>query len=211
MIIIFIKKYWQLIIIGILLTVIFSMNKCSNNIPSTKKQKVIVPEAIDSIKKPTVIYNYPSKKDSIVYKKGKTIYTENPIDKKMAEELIQAIKDQDSLKVLRLYLSSIGEREQTRIFNDKNTTIEVYTKVQGQVLDQRISKYIYKEKEVVADVEIKESKFAIYGGSNLQYTSEMKIVPSVQLGVQIGKRLIITGGYGLDQSYQAGFLYKIKL
>ena len=207
----FIKKYWQLITIGLLLIVIFSMSKCSNDIPSTKKQKVIVPEVIDSIKNHTVIYKHPSKKDSIVYKKGKTIYTENPINKKMAEELIQALKDQDSLKVLRLYLSSIGEREQTRIFNDKNATIEVYTKVQGKILDQKISKYIIKEKEIVADVEIKESKFAIYGGSNLQYTSEMKIVPTVQLGVQIGKRLIITGGYGLDQSYQAGFLYKIKL
>ena len=205
------KKYWYFVIIGILLVIIFSMSKCSNDKPSTKKQKVIVPEVIDSIKKPTIIYNYPSKKDSVVYKKGKVIYTENPVNKKMAEELIQALKDHDSLKVLRLYLSSIGEREQTRIFNDKNATIEVYTKVQGKILDQKISKYIIKEKEVVADVEIKESKFAIYGGSNLQYTSEMKIVPNIQLGVQIGKRLIITGGYGLDQSYQAGFLYKIKL
>lgn len=209
--ILFIKKYWQLITIGLLLIVIFSMSKCSNDIPSTKKQKVVVPAVIDSIKNPTVIYKHPSKKDSIVYKKGKTIYTENPINKKMAEELIQAMKDQDSLKILRLYLASIGEREQTRIFNDKNATIEVYTKVQGKILDQKISKYIVKEKEVVADVEIKESKFAIYGGSNLQYTSEMKIIPNIQLGVQIGKRLIITGGYGLDQSYQAGFLYKIKL
>ena len=190
---------------------IFSMSKCSNNTPSTKKQKVIIPEVINSIKKPTIIYNHTSKKDSIVYKKGKTIYTENPVNKKMAEELIQALKNQDSLRVLRLYLSSIGEREQTRIFNDKNLTIEVYTKVQGKVLEQRISKYTVKEKEVVTDVEIKESKFAIYGGSDLQYTSEMKIIPSVQLGIQIGKRLIITGGYGLDQSYHAGFLYKIKL
>jgi len=209
--ILFIKKYWQLITIGILLLVIFSMTKYSNDTSYTKKQKIIVPEIIDSIKKPTIIYNHPDKKDSIVYKKGKVIYTENPINKKMAEELIQALKDQDSLKILRLYFSSIGEREQTRIFNDKNATIEVYTKVRGQLLDQKISKYIVKEKEVVADVEIKESKFAIYGGSNLQYTSEMKIVPNIQLGVQIGKRLIITGGYGLDQSYQAGFLYKIKL
>lgn len=208
---IFLKKYWQLITIGILLLVIFSMNKCSSDKPSVKKQKIIVPEVIDSIKKPTIIYNHPTRKDSVVYKKGKTIYTENPVNKKMAKELIQAMKDQDSLKVLRLYLSSIGEREQTRIFNDKNATIEVYTKVQGQVLEQRISKYTIKEKEVVADVEIKESNFAIYGGSNLQYTSEMKIVPTVQLGVQIGKRLIITGGYGLDNSYQGGFLYKIKL
>lgn len=209
--ILFIKKYWQLITIGLLLIVIFSMSKCSNDIPSTKKQKVVVPAVIDSIKNPTVIYKHPSRKDSIVYKKGKTIYTENPVNKKMAEELIQALKDQDSLKILRLYLSSIGEREQIRIFNDKNATIEVYTKVQGKILEQKISKYTIKEKEVIANVEIKESNFAIYGGSNLQYTSEMKIIPNIQLGVQIGKRLIITGGYGLDKSYQAGVLYKIKL
>lgn len=205
-----IKKYGQLLIILTLLTSLLLTNKCSGD-NSTRKQKIVVPEIIDSIKSSTIIYNYPPKKDSVVYKKGKTIYTENHIDKKMAEELIQALKDQDSLKVLRLYLSSIGEREQTRIFDDKNQTIEVYTKTQGKVLDQRITKYTIKEKTIIADVPIKEVNFAIYAGSNINYTSELKIIPSAMLGVQLSKRLIITGSYGLDKSAQLGFLYKIKL
>lgn len=208
--ILFIKKYWQYIIFSVLIIMLIPKS-CSDNVANTRKQKIIMPEVIDSIKRSTIIYNFPSKKDSVFYKKGKVIYTENHVNKRMAEELIQAIKDQDSLKVLRLYLASIGETEQTRIFNDDNATIEVYTKVQGKILDQKIYKYVIKEKEVIADVKIKESNFAIYGGSNLQYTSEMKIIPTAQVGVQIGKRLIITAGYGLDNSYQGGFLYKIKL
>lgn len=209
--ILFLKKHFQYFIIVILVIMLLFPKYCNKDNVSTRDKKIIIPEVIDSISKPIVINNYPPKKDSVIYKKGKTIYTENPINKKMAQELIQALKDQDSLKVLKLYLSSIEEREQIRIFNDKNLNIEVYTKVRGQLLDQKISKYIINEKEVKTNIEIKESNFAIYAGGNFQYNSDIKITPNIQLGVQIGKRLIITGGYGLDKSYQAGVLYKIKL
>ena len=210
MIMILFKKNWYYFIIG-LLSIILLATTCSDNVSSTKSQKIMIPEVIGEIKKSTIIYNHPGKKDSIVYKKGRTIYTENPVNDKMAQELIQAMKDQDSLKILRLYLSSIGEKEQTRIFNDENTTIEVYTKVRGELLDQKISKYTIKQKEINVQVPIKETRFAVYVGSTLNYSSEMKLNPSVQLGVQTSKRLIVTGSYGLSKSIQVGLLYKIKL
>lgn len=205
------KKYGQLIIIGVLtLIILFNLNR-SDETPSTRKQKVIVPEVIGKIDKPIGIINHKGKKDSIVYKPGMVIRTENPINQKMAEELIEAMKDQDTLKVLRLYLKSIEEREETHIYKDKNQTIEVYNKIRGELLEQKISKYTIDKKEIVTDVVIKEPKFAIYTGASLQYNNELKLIPAANLGVQVSKRLIITGSYGLDKSIQAGVLYKIKL
>lgn len=210
MIINILKKYWQYIVIGLLLIILFTRS-CSNETPTTKIQKVFVPEVVDSIKKPRVTIHVKDEKDSVIYKPGVVIYTENPVNDKMAQELIQAMKDQDSLKVLRLYLKSIGEKEEINIYDDKNQTIEVYTKVRGELLDQKISKYTIKQKEISIQVPIKETRFAVYVGSTLNYSSEMKLNPSVQLGVQTSKRLIVTGSYGLDKSIQVGLLYKIKL
>lgn len=202
------KNNWYYIVIIILLSIIFFNYNKDNEV---KSSKIIIPERKGSISKPVAIINYKSKKDSVKTLKGDYIYTENPINKKLADDLIEALKNKDSLQILKLYLKSIEEKEQSRIFYDKNQTIEVYTKYRGDILDQKILNYKINQIDTLIKPIVKETKFAIYVGSSLNYTKELKLVPSANIGVQISNRLIITGSYNLDKTYQAGVLYKLKL
>ena len=202
-------KFWYILVLVIIL--LFIPKFCLNKNDLIQNEKIKLPEKKGSISKPVAIINHKSKKDSIKTLKGNYIYTENPINKKLADDLIEALKNKDSLQILKLYLKSIEEKEQSRIFYDKNQSIEVYTKYRGDILDQKILNYKIKERDTLIKPIIKETKFAVYIGSSLNYTKELKLTPSANVGVQISNRLILTGSYSLDKSYQAGILYKLKL
>lgn len=172
-------------------------------------QKVVVPEQKGTFKEPTVIITHTGKKDSIVYRKGKTIYTENPFNEKLSEEFLKAQKENDSLKALTLYLNSIQEREETYIFDNKDAKIEVYIKTRGEIL-KITPTYTIKEREVEVAVKQKESKFALYAGASIESTTDLnKLVPKAIIGIQNAKGDILSAGIGTDKSFQVGYSFRL--
>lgn len=65
----------------------------------------------------------------------------------MAQELIEALKYKDSVKILKLYLSAIEEKDGTYVFDDKNLNLEVATRTRGTLLSIK-PKYTIKEKQL---------------------------------------------------------------
>jgi len=200
------KHFWKFTTL-ICIIIIFIQRGCES---TSSNIKIKVPEVIGKINTPTAIINHKGKKDSIVYKKGKIIYTENPFNHKMAEELIAAQKANDSLKVLNLYLSAIQEREQTRVFDDKYLTVSVYNKTRGELLDQKID-YKIKEREIEVPVPIKNTVFATYAGGGIYYNFE-KAKPAIKLNLDIQNKKGDILGVGYDPFNTTIFLdYKVRI
>ena len=116
--------------IVVLSVALFTQRSCSAQ--TTIKQKVVVPEKKGEFENPVSIVNEKGKKDSITWK-DKIIKTENPINKKLAEDFILSQKENDSLKSLKLYLNAIEERESEYIFDNKDLKLEIRTKTRGEV------------------------------------------------------------------------------
>jgi hypothetical protein len=195
-----------LVILGLLVYIFISPQKNQNK---TATQKVIIPEKKGEIKNPIFIIKHKGVKDSIIWK-DKIIRTENPVNKKLAEDFIASQKENDSLKSLKLYLNAIQEVDGTYVFNDKYIKIEVNTKTRGEIL--KISpKYTIKEREEIVQVKQKETVFAIYTGAGLSTTTTLeKVTPEVNLGFQNKKGSILSFKYGItDKSVGVGYSLRI--
>ena len=203
------KKYYKEFIIIILLVVIFLMNTCGGSDKQTQKVKIKTPEVIGKIDKPSVILHHKSTHDSIVYKKGKTIYTENPFNKELAEAFKDIQKENDSLKLFTIYLKAIQERSETRVFDNGDITVKVLTKTRGEILDQSID-YKIKPREIKVDIPNKNSVFVVYVGGGLKSNINVgDLSPTGMLGIQNRKGNLLFVQYGLDRSVQVGYSFRI--
>lgn len=200
------KLALHLTILGLLVYIFIGTQKKSESI---SKQKVVVPERKGEFKNPTAIINYKGKKDSIVWK-DKVIKTENPINKKLAEDFITSQKENDSLKSLKIYLNAIEEVDRTYVFNDKYLKLEVATKTRGKIL-KIIPKYTIKEREEIVQVKQKETVFALYAGAGINTTTTLdKLTPEVNIGFQNKKGNLLTFKYGItDKSVGVGYSLRI--
>lgn len=193
-----------------LIAIIFMQRSCAPQIEKyNSRQEVVVPKKEGDFSKPvTIIKRSVIRKDSIIWK-DKIIKTENPINKKLAEDYIKAQKERDSLKALNLYLKAIEEKEETYVFNNKDLKLEIDTKTRGSILSIK-PKYEIKEREQVVPVKQKETKFALYTGASLEYiTSLEKLTPKASIGIQNSKGSILSVEMGLDKSVQIG--YSVRL
>lgn len=192
-----------------LVFVIFMQRSCAPQIKQyNASQQVVIPKKEGSIEKPILIVNNKIKKDSIIYN-GNNVITDSPVDKKLVNEYIQAQKDNDSLKALNLYLRSIGEHSETRIFDNKDLNVKVHTKTRGEILNMNID---YERKEFIESVKVKEkeTKFALYAGAGLGYTSDLnKLTPKAIIGIQNRKGDILSFEAGTDKSIQVGYSFRI--
>jgi hypothetical protein len=200
------KLTLHLIILGLLVFIFIGSQKKAEN---TTKQKVVVPERKGEFKSPSAIINIKGKKDSIIWK-DKIVRTENPINKKLAEDFIASQKENDSLKILKLYLDAIEEVDGTYVFNDNYLKLEVATKTRGKIL-KITPKYTIKEREEILQVKQKETVFALYAGAGLNTTTTVeKLTPEVNLGFQNRKGSILTFKYGItDKSIGIGYSLRI--
>ena len=170
------------------------------------EEKVTIPEKTGDFADTPKVTEGKKRKDSIVYRKGKTIYTENPINKKLAEDYLQA---KDSIQKLKLYLDAIQEKEETHTFDNKDLKLEVYTKTRGQILDIK-PKYTIKEKEVTIKVPQKQTVLAVYGGLELANNALLNnMTVKIDLGVQNRKGTIFTIGADNRSNYYIGAKVKI--
>lgn len=197
-----------LTIVG-LLSVIFMQRSCAPQIKQyNASQQVTIPKKEGSFDKPVAIINDKSKKDSVIYN-GQKIVTENPVNKKLVEDYIKSQKENDSLKALNLYLKAIEERTETRVFDNKDMKIKVNTKTRGEILNMKVD---YERKEFTENVKVqeKETKFALYAGAGLDYTSDLnKLTPKAIIGIQNSKGDIISVGVGTDKSIQVGYSFRL--
>lgn len=197
------------ITIVFLVGVIFTQRSCAPQIEKyNSRQEVMIPKKEGVFLKPSLVIKEAPKKDSIKWN-DRIIKTENPIDKKLANDYIQAQKENDSLKALNLYLKAIGEHEDTYVFDDKNLKLEVSTKTRGEILSIK-SKYEIKERVEVVPVRQKETKFALYTGVSLEYITDLnRLTPKASLGFQNKKGDILSVEMGLDKSIQVGYSFRL--
>jgi len=195
------------ITIAVLLAVVFVQRGCTRK--GLEVVKVKIPEKTGTIQKHTAIIDHTTKKDTVRFA-GKDIYTENPVNKQMAEGLIKALKDKDSLRIVNLYLNAIQEREQTRVFSNKDLSVDVWVKTRGEILDMKVDWKI-KEQEIKVQIPVKTTVLALYAGTGLETTTRLdKLVPKISLGVQNKKGDILTVSYGItDQSVGVGYVMRI--
>ena len=192
-----------------LVVVIFLQRNCSPQIKQyNDTQKVVIKEKVGSIDKPITIIEIRKQRDTIKFN-NQDIITESHVDKTMVKDYLLAQKENDSLKALNLYLRAIGEKSEIRTFDNRDLNLKVTTKTRGEILDMKID---YERKEFTEDVIVKqkETRFAVYTGAALGYTSDMnKIIPKVLIGVQNRKGDIISFEAGTDKSIQIGYSLRI--
>lgn len=198
-------KYAYPIIIVLLLGYIFLQKSCDTQ-HNTEKKNATIPEKKGEFKKPTAQINH-KQKDSIVFRKGQTIYTENPINKELAEEFIKLQKENDSLGLLKKYVDAVQIRKQTTIFDDKDITLEIDTEVQGE-LKSILPRWKVKEYKTKVEAPIK-TRPAVYVGAGISDNKQFNnFTAQAEIGLQI-KRDIISITADTKQNF--GIKYLIKL
>ena len=204
---------FRISLIVVSITVIFFIQRgCSKKDEPVKKIEAVIPKVEGKFDKPTKVIEGKSKKDSVIWK-DKIIRTENPVNKKMAQELMEALKYKDSVKILKLYLSAIEEKDGTYVFDDKNLNLEVVTRTRGTLLSIK-PKYTIKEKTVEVPVKQKKQVFAMYAGvgisDNLQFNN---FAAEVEIGLQNKAGDIISAGNDTQKNISLKYskqLFKIK-
>lgn len=195
---------FYLAIVAVLIYIISTIETC-NKPKGTQTVEVIVPEKKGSFEKPTSTIEYLPGKDSVVYK-SKTIYTENPVNKELANSYITA---KDSLEQLKLYLKAIEEKEKTSVFDNEDVKIEVYTKTRGELLDIK-SKYTIKEKTIKAAVPQKQTVLALYGGGEVISNQGFdNFALKADIGIQNRKGTIISLGIDNRNNYYLGAKFRL--
>ena len=191
-----------LYVVGIFFVIfLFTLVKQCTEPKETIPVTIETPAKSGSFEKPTEVIPGVAKKDSIVYKNGKTIYTENPINKQLAEDYLKAT---DSIKRLKLYLDAIQEKDGTYVYDNKDLKLEIYTKTRGELLEIK-PKYTIKPTEVKVDVPVKQTVFAMYGGLELGNNSSLSnLSVKADVGIQNKKGTIFSVGADTRGNYFVG-------
>lgn len=191
-----------LYVIGIFFVIfLFTLVKQCNEPKETIPVTVETPAKSGSFEKPTEFVPGVAKKDSIVYKKGKTIYTENPINKQLAEDYLKAT---DSIKRLKLYLDAIQEKDGTYVYDNKDLKLEIYAKTRGELLEIK-PKYTIKPSEVKVDVPVKQTVLAMYGGIEVGNNASLtNLTVKADVGLQNKRGTIFTVGADTRSNFYVG-------
>ena len=170
---------------------------------------MIVPEVKGTFnaKKPV---NEPVTKPSFSQRKenDKTIYKENPIDKKLIAENEKLKKDfakaNDSIKQLS-FNKAIQLNKFSSKFEDENLTLNINGIVQGEV-KEITPNYTIKEKKIEVPVKIKETFLRVLVGADIEYKpGYIRPIFKANLMLQGKKGNIISFGYDNFQNYYAGY------
>jgi len=191
-----------LYVVGIFFVIfLFTLVKQCNEPKETIPVTVEIPAKSGSFEKPTEFIPGVAKKDSIVYKKGKTIYTENPINKQLAEDYLKAT---DSIKRLKLYLDAIQEKDGTYVYDNKDLKLEIYAKTRGELLEIK-PKYTIKPSEVKVDVPVKQTVLAMYGGIEVGNNASLtNLTVKADVGLQNKRGTIFTVGADTRSNFYVG-------
>jgi hypothetical protein len=186
----------------ILIFLLLLQYKCS----SKKTIEVIVPEKKGSFN--VSLSKEEKQKTKTEYKtiKGDLIYLDNPINTELAN---QYEKSKDSIEKLNMYLNSIQIKEYNIPFEDESVKINNYIKTQGTLLENK-TEYTIKEKKILVDVPSKETKFALYGGTEIYNNTEFSNFGfKGNIFIQGKKGNIISISYDNQKNIYLGYNFKI--
>jgi hypothetical protein len=191
-----------LYVVGIFFVIfLFTLVKQCTEPKETIPVTIEIPAKSGSFEKPTEVIPGVSKKDSIIYKNGKTIYTENPINKQLAEDYLKAT---DSIKRFKLYLDAIEEKDGTYVYDNKDLKLEIYAKTRGELLEIK-PKYTIKPLEVKVEVPVKQTVLAMYGGIEVGNNASLtNLTVKADLGLQNKKGTIFTIGADTRDNFYVG-------
>ncbi len=202
------KKYLVYILLLISISLNFIQRSCSN--PDNIKPQIIkikIPEIKGSIKE-SKITKIDGTANKIEYRDKKVI-VENPKTQKLLELYL---KENDSLKRLKMYGEAITEHTQINTFENDDLKADITSTTQGKLLDLSLTNYIIKSKELPITLPpSKNTVFALYTGGGLYYNNKyQEIGYKVDLGFQNKKGDILDIGY--DPFNKSIFVdYKLRL
>lgn len=138
---------------------------------SNKKQTITIPSISNSFEGivPVEIKIDTLYKDSIIYK-DKKIIVENPVNKKLAEDYLKALYENDSLKTLNLYLSAIQTRNYKSVFEDDYIKATVYSQTTGTLDSLKLD---YTRKEIKIDIPTNSFKYKVFIGGSVGINKEL--------------------------------------
>lgn len=187
----FIKTNFLYILLVICIFVIFIQRSYNNEKTITITRNIKVPELKGAILEST-IEKLNDGSNAILYK-SKVVYTEN---KETQEKLNQYIKENDSLKRLKMYGDAIMTREQINTFEDSLIQVKIKSRIEGKLSNMALVDYTIKSRELPITIEQptpKETKFALYMGGGSYYNLEnQKLNYKAGLTLQNKKGALLT-------------------
>jgi len=180
--------------------VAFWFRGCSGSTPKPQIAKVIVPEVkgVFESKKPAHEPIVINANNTANMQKGKTVFVENPIDKKLIAENEKLKKDfakADSATKDVIFEKVAQLNKFSSNFEDENIIINIEGIVQGEVKEITPS-YIRKKIETEVTVKVKESVFRVLAGGAVGLNKELnQAAYQLDLNFQNRKGNIISAEY----------------
>jgi len=203
----------DILLVALIGFIIFTQFFGSSDDPDPKTVTIVIPEVSGTVEE--TVKDVPKTTVEIYDPIPKTV-TKIIVDKEYKEKYERAIKENDSLTAINLFLQSIEINEYNRVLVDNDTLkLVAYAKTRGILLKYKVD-YTIKENTITYDpVVVKERpKFTLLAGGGL-------IVPTNQLdptmafkadiGFQNQKGNIIEVGYDTQQNIYVGYKHAIKL
>lgn len=190
-----------------LLLIVFSFfigrytKQCKTDVIYTK---VTTPEITHKFDSPQVFVPETNAIKSIIKYKDTTIFIPQ-VNQELLDKYIALENENDSNKKelirLKMYSDAVSIKEYNTPFEDKNIKLNVYSKIQGQLLEQK-PEYTIKSQDLTIPVTIpkpKEKVFSMNVGAGITTTKQLdKIDPSVHLDLINKKGNILSASYSID-------------
>lgn len=148
----------------------------------------------------------------------KTIFKDKYIDKKIIvvdslykAEYLSALKENDSLRALNLFLSSIELKTfNDTILDDKNVSIKAKIKTRGDLISYKVD-YTIKPQKHEYIPEVKLPRLTILGGVDLSVPSEGTGYPNLEANLNFMNRKGSMYSVGLDSRNNISIGYKASI
>ena len=196
-----VKKYfWQILVVGLVI-LLFLQHSCQGDTIKNNPSVIITEPKVGGFNyykpKPIKGINYV-----FVTEEGDTIKVENPVNKELEQKYLNALSENEKLK---LYLEVIQKRTYIDSLEDKNIKIN-YTALTTGTLDSIKIDYTIKPDTI----KIKQPVFRLLGGSSLEFNYlTMKPSIGINLGFQNKKGNILIGGFNSSQELVISYYHNL--
>ena len=196
-----VKKYfWQILVVGLVI-LLFLQHSCQGDTIKNNPSVIITEPKVGG-------FNYYKPKPIkglgyvFVTEEGDTIKVENPVNKELEQKYLNALSENEKLK---LYLEVIQKRTYIDSLEDKNIKIN-YTALTTGTLDSIKIDYTIKPDTI----KIKQPVFRLLGGSSLEFNYlTMKPSIGINLGFQNKKGNILIGGFNSSQELVISYYHNL--
>tara|TARA_R110000822_G_scaffold227017_1_gene359628 strand:+ start:2127 stop:2768 length:642 start_codon:yes stop_codon:yes gene_type:complete len=203
----------NILLIALIGFVIFTQFFSSSDPVIPKPVEVVIPEIVGKVE--DKINDVEETVVSIPDPITPEIITKIVVDKEYKEKYEKAIKENDSIKAMNLFLKSIEINEYNKVLIDNDTIkIVAYAKTRGILLKYKID-YTIKEKTItyIPEVITERPKFTLLTGVALivpTTTINQTMVVKLDFGFQNKKGNIIEIGYDTQKNIYLGYKQSIR-